>query len=90
MQTALTIGCVNSKSKSNINVRAFPEHLAKIGLPFDDFYALATQTHNPPQQGAKERYEAMDKMPVVTDGRDKRDSRIGLSWLKITITFHEV
>ncbi len=29
--------------------RAFPEHLAKIGLPFDDAYALAMQMHNPPQ-----------------------------------------
>ena len=29
--------------------RAFPEHLAKIGLPFDDAYALALQMHNPPK-----------------------------------------
>ncbi len=38
-----------SKMKAAIEARAFPEHLAKIGLPFDDAYALAMQMHNPPQ-----------------------------------------
>ena len=31
--------------------RAFPEHLAKIGLPFDDAYALAMQMYGPKKNG---------------------------------------
>ncbi|MCR5752195.1 MAG: hypothetical protein K6G91_09540 [Kiritimatiellae bacterium] len=27
--------------------RAFPEHLSKVGLPFDDAYNLAMQMHKP-------------------------------------------
>ena len=31
--------------------RAFPEHLAKVGLPFDDAYALAMQMYGPKKNG---------------------------------------
>ena len=30
--------------------RAYPDHLAKIGLPFDDAYALARQMYTPPKK----------------------------------------
>ncbi len=37
------------KMKTVLMARAFPEHLAKIGIPFDDAYALAMQMYEPPQ-----------------------------------------